>query len=310
MKKECFFIINAKSNKARKAWDAVKEILAAEGVPYRAFFTNGKGDAKKLAETVQSIHGNQAQAIIAVGGDGTIHEVVNGLNNKDIPVGFLPCGSGNDITRGLGIRNKEHMDSFIKHRLSSEKSERKMDVGYLKSAGIGKFEKRFVSVAGIGFDGEVTRLTNISWYKDWLQRVGLGGFSYTISTLRLLFSYQPGDVTLKLDGRTYEFNSVWLIAAGNLPFYGGGMKICPSANPYDGKLEICIVHNLSPYQLLILFFTVFFGRHIKKKGVTMLTGTELSIVSKTPLTVQADGEVIGSTPLECRVLPSMLTIKV
>ncbi|SDM90945.1 lipid kinase, YegS/Rv2252/BmrU family [Fictibacillus solisalsi] len=307
MKKGYFFIINSKSKKARKIWNAVKEVLAAEGVPYRSFFTEDKGHAQKLAETVQSIHGEQAEAIIIVGGDGTIHEVINGLHKKDIPVGFLPCGSGNDVMRGLGKRKR--LDRLIKSILNTRTSVRRIDVGCLRSAGKGRFHRRFVSVAGIGFDGEVTKLTNASWYKDWLQRFGLGSLSYTISTLRLLFSYQPGDVMVKVDGRTYEFTSVWLIAAGNLPYYGGGMKICPSALPYDGKLEICIVHNLSPVQVLFLFLTVFFGRHSNKKGVTMLTGTDLSIVSQTPLTVQADGEVIGSTPVDCSVLPSMLTIK-
>ncbi|MDM5200129.1 diacylglycerol kinase family lipid kinase [Fictibacillus enclensis] len=309
MKKGYFFIINSKSKKARKIWNAVKEILAAEGVPYRSFFTESKGHAQKLAETVHSIHGEQAEAIITVGGDGTVHEVINGLHKKDIPVGFLPCGSGNDIMRGLGIRKKDRLDRLIKHLLSSRTNVRKIDVGCLQSAGIGRFRRRFVSVAGIGFDGEVTKLTNASWYKDWLQRFGLGGLAYTISTIRLLFTYRPADVMVKVDGRTHEFTSVWLIAAGNLPYYGGGMKICPSAMPYDGKLDICIVHNLSPLHLLFLFLTVFYGRHTNKKGVTMLTGTNLSIVSHTPLTVQADGEVIGSTPVECGVLPSMLTIK-
>ncbi|WP_062233710.1 diacylglycerol/lipid kinase family protein [Fictibacillus sp. FJAT-27399] len=306
------FIIHANNKKAQKTWKAVKKILSAEDVPYRSYYTESEGHALEIAKKISYINRDQIEAIITVGGDGTIHEVINGLKDMpEVPVGFLPGGSGNDIIRGLGFNKKKSLAYILKRSLLNKQNPNKViDAGVLSFPGNKRRNELFVSTAGIGFDGEVTKLTNRSWYKKWFQRFGAGNFAYTVSMFRLLFSYTPVDAAVTVDGCEHQFSSVWLIAAGNMPYYGGGMKICPSARPDDGLLELCIVHGLHPLKLLFLFVTVFSGNHKELDGVTILEGRRISIASKEPLTVQADGELLGTTPVECSVIPSALSIKV
>ncbi|MGG1575517.1 diacylglycerol/lipid kinase family protein [Fictibacillus sp. NRS-1165] len=307
-----FFIIHANNKKARKIWKAVKEVLSAEGVAYRSFYTESEGHALEIAKKISCINRDLIEAVITVGGDGTIHEVINGLEDSpEITVGFLPGGSGNDIIRGLGFNKNKSLAYILKWRLLNKRNAKRIiDAGMLSFPGQARRNKRFVSTAGIGFDGEVTKLTNRSTYKKWLKRFGAGNLAYTVSMFRLLFTYKPVDAAVTVDGLEYKFPSVWLIAAGNLPYYGGGMKICPSAKPDDGLLELCVVHELHPLKLLFLFVTVFWGKHEDLDGVTILEGRVISITSNEPLTVQADGELLGTTPVECTLMPSVLSIRV
>jgi diacylglycerol kinase (ATP) len=129
----------------------------------------------------------------------------------------------------------------------------------------------------------------------------MGGLAYAITALRLLKTYETHQVTLLVNGKEHTFSNVWLTAINNIPYYGGGMKISPKAKPNDGKLRVCIVHNISRKKLLTFFGTVFFGKHTALKGVTFLEGTSIEVASQKAMTIQADGEVIGVTPISIRI---------
>ncbi len=291
------FIVNGVSGNGRgyRVWKHVERLLCEKQVDYDVVFTEGPKHATNIARELakqKNVH-----AVIAIGGDGTVHEVANGLAGSEIPLGFIPAGSGNDFAKGLQIPKQSKQ--ALERALSGHK--RKMDIAYIN-------HEIFINVAGIGFDAQVAKTANQAPYKKWLNHFRLGAFCYVISFFKVIFRYQPTEVYLMIDEREHAFKDVWLVAVANAPFYGGGMMICPQAKCDDGLLHICVVHGISRWKLLTLFPRVFFGRHIDTSAVTMLTGQRLKITSSIPLAVHGDGEILGETPLEVTIQQKGLSI--
>ncbi|WP_349410831.1 diacylglycerol kinase family protein [Pseudalkalibacillus sp. SCS-8] len=310
MEKFLIIIINPKSGNGRgeKIWKKVKADLQKRNVPFRSFFTQKQGHAKELAQQMVHMHHENTRGIIAVGGDGTIHEVVNGMRNyMHIPIGFISAGSGNDFARGFKLPKSpgEALNHILGFKMSRSKQ---YDLGELRPGLRRHKSNYFANSVGIGFDGEVAKRTNEANYKDLLNKFGLGSLSYIFTLLKLSMTYEPYALKLKVDGKEYAFEDVWLVATANIKYYGGGMMICPDARPDDGQLDVCVVHNLSRVKLFFLFGTVFFGLHTKMKEVTMLRGKEITVESDVPVTMHADGEVAGTTPVSLHVLPKEFTV--
>ena len=131
--------------------------------------------------------------------------------------------------------------------------------------------------------------------------IGLGSLAYVGAVMRLLFTYKLTNIIVEMDGRICRYEKVWFVTLSNQPFYGGGMKIAPKANPTDGCLDVTIVHNLSRLKLLFMFVTVFFGKHTGFKEVAQYKGKKVSIKSDDNMLVHADGELIGHLPLQAEV---------
>lgn len=297
------FIINsvAGNGKALKVWKQIKDELEKQKVHYRSFFTKYVGHAEEIAEQVAKLHQDKLEAIIAVGGDGTVHEVINGLTAyPHVSVGYIPAGSGNDFARGFLIP-KSPLKALQKILAQRGRKCKRYDLGRYQFLSRKKGERYFVNGLGIGFDGEVAKVTNESGYKAFLNRFKCGGLAYTISLVRLLSSYEPREITVQIDGVEKRFSDVWLVAISNIAYYGGGMKISPHAKPNDGKLNLCIVHHISKWKLLFIFSTVFFGKHIHFHGVTLLEGRRIEVSSSESMTIHADGEIIGSTPVSINI---------
>ncbi len=310
MEKFLIFIINPKAGngKGEKVWKKVKKQLQKRNIPYRSFFTQRPGHAKDLAQQMTHMHHENMKGIVAVGGDGTIHEVINGMGQYiHIPVGFISAGSGNDFARGF--RLPRSTTQALNHILSSKfQRNKRYDLGEFRIGTRKHKANHFSSSIGIGFDGEVAKQTNESKYKGILNTFGLGSLSYIFTLLKLSLKYEPFALTLRVDGKLYTFEDVWLVATTNIKYYGGGMKICPEARPDDGVLNLCVVHNLSRKKLFFLFGTVFLGLHTRLKEVTMLRGSEIQVESDRSVTMHADGEVIGSSPATIKVLPKRFTV--
>ncbi len=310
MEKFYIFIINPKAGNGRgeKVWEKVKRNLQEQNIPYRSFFTQRPGHGKDIAQQMAHIHHEHLKGIVTVGGDGTMHEVINGLSHHPaIPVSFIPAGSGNDFARGFKIPRATAQ--ALLHIVSKKSRIRRFDIGEYRLRKRKHKPSFFTSSLGIGFDGEVARRTNESKYKGILNKIGLGSLSYIITVVKLAMTYQPFQLKMKVDGKELEFSDVWLIATTNIKYYGGGMKISPDAIPNDGLLNVCIVHNLSRRKLLILFGTVFLGLHTKLKEVTLLVGKEIEVDTNKPVTMHADGELIGSTPVNIKIHSKRLLVK-
>lgn len=306
--KKYFFIINANNAKAIKTFNSLKKEMDKEEIPYRTFYTEYNGHAIEIAKKITYMNKDLIKAVIAVGGDGTIHEVFNGIKeHPEIPIGFISGGSGNDIVRVLAkeIKGLKSQISYLKRNRTI-----KGDSGTIQLMGRSKKSQVFLSAIGIGLDGEVAKYTNESTYKKYLHKLKLGTLAYVITLFKVLRFYQPDSMILKIDHQEHVFHNVWLVAIGNMPYYGGGMKICPGARFNDGILDVCVVHNLSLLKLLALFISVFWGGHVKVEGVAQFRGKEISVATKRPVAIHADGEFKGTTPVCIAVNPASVPLKI
>jgi diacylglycerol kinase (ATP) len=292
-----WFIVNrvAGYGRGHRVWKQIEHLLLERQINYQVAFTERPGHATHIAKELAKQ--NNASVVIVIGGDGTLHEAANGLAGSDIPLGSIPAGSGNDFARGLQIPIQS--EQALEKVLTGQK--RKIDIARIN-------DEVFINVAGVGFDGQVAKVTNQAKYKKWLNRLGLGNLCYLFSFFKVLFRYQPTEVQLVIDERELIFSDVWLVAIANIPFYGGGMMICPHAQSDDGLLDVCIVHGISRWKLVTLLPRVFHGTHIYDPAVTTLTGRRLKIVSAKPLTAHGDGEILGQTPLDLSIKQEGLTI--
>ncbi|SFB22202.1 lipid kinase, YegS/Rv2252/BmrU family [Lentibacillus halodurans] len=292
-----YFIVNNTSGggKASEIWNHTETILQNKNIHYRVFHTQHANHGSTLVRDI--IHKEKARAIIAVGGDGTVHEVINGLTGSSIPLGIIPAGSGNDFCRGLGIPMK--YNKALDRILQDEP--KLMDVGWING-------RYFGTVAGIGFDGQVALETNKSSNKKMLNLAKIGRVSYIMNVLKVLFYYQPTNVELQVDSKQTKHKDVWLIAIANLPCYAGGMYICPDARNNDELFDICILKDISRWKLLRLFPSVFKGKHINHPAITITKGKKVTINSNSPITAHSDGEVIGQTPFNIRLEPLTISI--
>ncbi|MFC0273934.1 diacylglycerol/lipid kinase family protein [Metabacillus herbersteinensis] len=292
----CFIVNKVSGNgRALKIWNKIERILIKKNVLYCVYYTEKPKHATLI---VQELINEKCNCIIVVvGGDGTIHEVLNGLIGSNTPLGIIPAGSGNDFSRGLGI-SLEH-DKALDRILNGES--KIIDIGIVNST-------YFCTVAGIGFDGEVAYVSNQSIFKKIFNLIRIGHLTYIINTIKVLFQFTPADITVVIDKKIYKFQKVWLVAVANLPFYGGGLPICPKAECTDGLFDICIVHGMTKFQFFRILKLVLKGQHMSSPSIKIIKGTELEINSSTPLMIHGDGEIIGRTPAQIRIEPHSLYV--
>ncbi len=298
--RKLIFIVNpkAKNGLSLKTWRKIEHKIAQ--IPHTVYFTEYAGHGTILAEEVSEAH-EEPLVIVAVGGDGTVHEVMNGIIHfPHVKIAFIPAGSGNDFAKGFGIQEKpdKSVESILR---LIDSSGTRFDSGFFT----GSYGQNgyFVNSIGAGFDAAISKRANASPLKKWLNFLSIGQLIYVFYLLVELFRYKPGALEIKVDGQKLLFDKTWFVTASNQPFYGGGMQIAPDANPTDGLLNIVIIHHLSKLKLLLVFISVFWGGHLKFKEVSVIKGKEISIYFNQPVPVHADGESIGETPLHIQICP-------
>ncbi len=290
------FLINNQSGKGAKVWKKVLPIIQSKEITYRAIFMSKPEDIVPIS----TIIGEQPlKAIIIIGGDGSIHHTLRCIETTEIPIGIIPAGSGNDFARALKIpkQSSEALKVILQGKT------KKIDL-------IKVNEIPCATIVGVGFDAKVAELANQTKIKQWLNTFKLGKLAYIYGVVRGVFSYQPTDITIKIDGKIKTYQNVWLIALANTPYYGGGLKICPNADYTDGSLSICVAHSLTRLELLLFFPLVFLGKHTLHPSVDVMDGKEFHISSKTTIPMQADGEPLGDTPKTISVRKRALHILV
>ncbi|SOC03438.1 YegS/Rv2252/BmrU family lipid kinase [Ureibacillus xyleni] len=289
---ELHFIINefAGNGKGKIVWQKLRKELKCT---YSFHITKYNEHAKEIAQQLSeeaSANGENI-LIIVVGGDGTIHGVLNGVMGfQDVFVGNVAAGSGNDFSRGyFSFQTAKQIEQFI---LQNDCTYKEMDSGVFK---INTIQKCFINNAGIGFDAFVANLANQSKLKKGLNSVGLGKLSYVYFLLHGLFKFKLFDLTVCIEGVEKSYKNVWFVTICNQPYFGGGMKISPKSKPDDGLLEVILVHNLSRIKLLLLFVTVFFGAHTRLKAVVQTSAVNVKISVKEQILCHTDGEIIDTS---------------
>lgn len=228
--------------------------------------------------------------VVACGGDGTVHLAVRELELGRATFGILPLGSGDDFARTLGIPTD--IEGACDLLLDGEI--REIDVALAN-------EIRYLCVAGFGFDAEVTRFAN-----SRVSRLR-GTPLYLYSIFRVLRKFQPKRVTIGHGGVSRE-RRIMFAVVGNAPRYGAGIRIAPAADPSDGILDLCVVHECGKLDLVRTLPRAYSGRHVTSPFVETARGTEFHFDSDEPLEVFADGELVTTTPLTIRLSPEKLRI--
>ena len=285
------FIVNehAGKGKTKRRWSKIQRYLQNAGIEHEVCFTSRPQDATEIAK--QSSSGNYSH-VIAVGGDGTIHEVVNGLAGQPTVFGMIPTGTGNDLARMFDLPN----DPVRAVERVLHGTQRTIDLLDLNGTYVS-------NIVGLGFDAAVAKDTNTA---NWKKRAGALG--YVLSVVKMMFAFQPFRLQVELDGKTMVFEGCWLVAIGNSKYYGGGMQICPDAKMDDGLLDVCIVNNLTRLQLLRFFPTVFSGKHIRLPQVTYMQGKSVRVQTDRPIPIHGNGEILGTTPCEINIRPAALQV--
>jgi diacylglycerol kinase (ATP) len=255
---------------------------------------------------------SDADAILILGGDGTVHRHLGQLVKLGLPVLVIPCGSGNDFARALGLRHVRDSLSAWRKFCEIQTNIRTIDLGQITglSAPEGRHSlatpRYFCCVGGLGLDAEAARRANTM--PAWLRARG----GYALGLMRALMSFQPIAMNLELrDAESPLSNgsrSAMLLAFANAPAYGGGMKIAPRAKLDDGQLDFCLVNRVGRLRLSYLFPSVYFGRHLRVPEVEYFQAGRLRLETEAPLDVYADGEYVCRTPVEVGVVPRVLQV--
>jgi diacylglycerol kinase (ATP) len=257
---------------------------------------------------------DQADVVLLFGGDGTIHRHLRQLVTLGLPVLVVPAGSGNDFARALGLRRVRDSLAAWRGFCAGQDNVRAIDLGIITPLTVAggapaphESGRYFCSVAGVGLDGEVARRANE--LPRWLR--GHGGYALSLAPTIFRFAPLPMKIFTPEDAGGWSTRSdqpTILAAFANTSTYGGGMKIAPLAQMDDGQLDVCVIGGIDPFKLFCMFPTVYFGHHLKIRGVRYFQAARLRVETEAPLDVYADGEFACRTPVEVTVQPGALKV--
>jgi diacylglycerol kinase (ATP) len=308
----------------RRVWPPLAEALSERGVEHEVVLTEGAGHAAELTRLAIA---DGARVIVGVGGDGTLHEIVNGvLGEADrapegVAVGLVPAGRGSDYARGLGFDpSPAALATRFGAALEGDPSAtRRVDVGevtYRPSAlvagrpigpgsaiGGGRAVRRFVNEAGIGFSPFVAQRTARF-------PASLGAWLYTVAGLVTIVDWRHRELALEWDGADHvegRFASIEL-AIGR--YAGGGMLVAPDARLDDGLFDAVVIGEAGRTELFSFSWRLRSGDHLRSPVVSVRRAATLSAEvrdERGPLYLQADGELLGRDPVAFRILPGALS---
>ena len=290
-------IVNPTAGRGRagKEVGAIRRLLAESGKNWSWRWTEASGDAELMArEAAQS----GVPLVVAVGGDGTVYEVANGILGTASTLGLIPFGTGNDLARTVGLFNNLELAC----RTLTQGKTLHLDVGVMEGQGTNG-PRRFLVVAGTGYVAEVAKTVN-----QGIKFLS-GSAAYVWGAITALREFTPFHLTLDVDGVRMETDAMFL-AIANTPVTGGGMKLAPEARVDDGMLEVCLVGAVSRSMLLYELTRVFQGTHVNNPAVTMRRGTRIMVDADPPQLLWVDGDTMGSTPATFTLLPGALPILV
>lgn len=287
------FIVNpdAGAGRCMKIWKALARYLDSHNIEYEVFLTERPGDARAqagiLTEGVL-----EPRYIIAVGGDGTMNEVLDGVSfHAPLSLGYIPAGSGNDLARSL--RMPGNVFKCLKKQLVPRHFTL-VDYGVLSYGEHELLHRRFLVSAGIGFDAAVCQDAAGFRCGRRLSRLGLGRLSYILLGIRQFFKCKSSKGYIILDGvKKVEFNNILFISCHIHPSEGGGFLFAPRADGSDGKLNICVVSHANRTKLIPVLMSAVTGRRGRRKGVRSYECREIAIHTEAGLPVHVDGECCG-----------------
>jgi YegS/Rv2252/BmrU family lipid kinase len=297
---------HAAGGRASKRWPRIATLLADKLGPVEPRFTAHPGHATQLVRRALM---DGSELVIAVGGDGTINETMNGFLSGDEPInpdarlGIIPIGTGGDFQRTIGIPSDvEQAVDIIANGFA-----RPIDVGVAHLAGDDghPVERYFVNLTSFGMGGDVSVRA-----KNFLTPLG-GKAAFMYATFAVFFTYRAKQVRLTLDGEPLPDElRITNVAIGNGRYHGGGMHPCPRAVLDDGLLEVTTIDYLNMFELVRDLRVLYSDDIYEHPKVRHHRAKTVLAESDEPVRIELDGEAVGTLPLEVRILPRRLPLLV
>ncbi len=291
------FIVNPTAGRGRVAkvlGELREEILTAQ-LQHTVEITRGPGDARLLAARA-----SKDDIVVAVGGDGTVNEAVNGVVESKATLATIALGSGNDFARMLRVRPginglREYLTQGLR---------RQIDLGWIEFVRKdgSKSSRYFANGLGIGFDAQVSIQSGRIKYLRGLPL-------YLLALLRTLPRYSAGKFHVEIDGQIDE-RMCFLIYIGNGAYEGGGFKLTPDASINDGLLDVCMIDPVSITRALRVLPGAIKGLHVRQPEVSLWKGTRIVVTGYSPFPAHVDGEIIGDdlVSLSVAMIPGRLNV--
>ena len=282
---EHLFIINPEAGKGRSLEyiERIKNYFKDVNEPYYIEVTQYPGHA---TEVVKSYTSSKNYRVYAVGGDGTLNEVLNGIVGTGSVLAVIPCGSGNDFVKNL-IGEESIEDIFISTLRGKEKY---IDLGKINN-------RYFINISSVGFDSEVVYSANTFKKLKYVT----GSTAYILGIIATLFKFKFIKTTITIDG--VKLNKEILLAAiANGKCYGGGVKISPKSDISDGIFDLCVVDKVSKLKIFLLFPKAIKGKHESIKQVSFYSGRNISISSSEEFVLNIDGELLKEKEVNCQLI--------
>ena len=284
------FIVNPlaggkNGKKIKRAVSLITETLKNRNIDFNFHYTEYPRHAVTLTgELIKA----GATDIIVVGGDGTLHEVLNGFSDFDkVSLGLIPCGTGNDFAAAAGI---------------PEEPEKALDVILTRKPQFTDFMQmptvRGMNIIGMGIDVDVLRA-----YEKAKRKTKL---TYTLCLIRSLFKFDYIDFDVEISGGKKENYRSIIAAVANGHRYGGGIEICPPANPADGKLDFVAMREMKKLKLIGAFMKLKKGKVLSLPQAVHFNATEIKITPKGDYTVNVDGQLYDNIPFEVKIMSNVL----
>ena len=275
------------NGKALHIAEAVVQRLREKGVGHELLTTQGKGHATELAAKAAQ---SGAEAVLAVGGDGTLHELAQGLLNTRTALGIIPAGTGNDFvkTARIPLDPMKALDAFL--TLTPRPTDTVRINGQI-----------FLNEAGAGFDVMVLD------YAEHAKQFVKGLLPYLYGVIRTIFHYQSVRVKVSADGAEPAEKELLVVGAGNGRFIGGGIPIAPEAAVDDGLIDVVLVDGMRKGRMLRALPALLKGR-ILSFPETSFTRVKKLVLEKPGLRVNVDGEILTMDRAEMEILPGSLLV--
>ncbi|HEV7755727.1 MAG TPA: diacylglycerol kinase [Mycobacteriales bacterium] len=290
-------LVNPTAGRGRGARDvaAVVATLRSAGLDVTELHATGPVEASAAVAT--AVAGGLA-ALVAVGGDGTVHLAAQAVAGTATALGIIPAGTGNDLAAALGVpADPVRAAAEIVRRLVGGDTVR---IDAVRTTGPdGRSYGWWACVLAAGFDSAVNERANrMRWPR--------GPRRYDVAILAELARLRPLDFRLSLDGVTHDLRGT-LVAVGNTDSYGGALRMCPAADPTDGLLDVTVVGPVTRRELIRVKPRVYTGTHVDHPLVTTYRAAEVRIDAP-GVTAYADGERLGPLPLTLTCVPGALTV--
>ena len=286
--------------KMGEALPKVERILTEAGLDYRVVQTTHPGHAAQAAR--DALRGGE-RYLVAAGGDGTVHEVVNGMIDDDQPIaedpvlGVVAAGSGSDFVRSFDLPG-DAVEAA--HHLAGD-SVRRIDIGKVTcTSGTAEVTRYFANIAQVGIGGAVVaRSATLPGF--------LGPAKYVSAFWLVLPGFRPGTVRVDADGEAFCWRAHNVVVA-NCRFYGGGMHISPKSKPDDGALDVLVMAGPKSDAFTIVP-KVYRGTHLPHRNIVELRANRVRVETELPFQIEADGESLGTTPATFEVIGTPIRVK-